>query len=72
MMINKIIIINTLFLFKLDKRFSLGVRALKQLKIPIKINKAKKAVIRYLFDGVVLYSVLIHGLFKKKTQSSEE
>ena len=47
-MINMIIIIKTLFLLKLDNKFSLGVLALKQLNIPMKINKAKKAVIRYL------------------------
>ena len=64
--------INTLFLFKLDNKFSRGVLALKQLNIPIKINSAKNAVIIYLLEGSVLYSEVIHGFFKKKIHSNDE
>ena len=63
---------NTLFLPKFAKVFILTVRALKALNMPIKINIAKKAVIKYLLSFPVLISSLNIGSFKNKTHKIAE
>ena len=58
--------IKTLFLDKLAKVFIRTVRALKALNIPMKINIAKYAVIKYFEFSPVLINVLNIGSFKNK------
>ena len=62
----------TLFLDRLARRFKRCVRALKLLKIPIKINKPKKAVMRYISFGPSRNILWINGDFKKKIHIKAE
>ena len=50
-MIIKVTIRKALFLERFDNMFILVVLALKLLNIPMKMNKAKKAVMKYLLLG---------------------
>ena len=60
------------FLDKLAKVFIRTVLALKALNIPMKMNIAKYAVIKYLEFSPVLINVLNIGSFKNKIQSKAQ
>lgn len=70
--INNIVMTNTLFLNRFATRFSRLVLALKLLKIPIKIKRPKKAVIRYLLLASGLKRWYMKFYFRKKIHSNEE
>ena len=68
----KNITINILLCVILSNKLYLSVLALKALNIPIKTNKAKNAVIKYLLSTSKRIKSLKNGIFKKSKHKIEE